>query len=58
MPPNEVGAERLETAAMIVHDRHHVITLGRACDKCRETAELLAQVLIRTDGGEKPPPSA
>ena len=45
MDLTELEADRLETAARLLHERAHVVSVGHACDKCRRTATDVARVL-------------
>lgn len=41
-------AERVETAAQVLHDRRHPLGASHACDRCRADARAVADVLTRT----------
>lgn len=58
MPLTESEAERLETAARVIHETTHFIVRGNACDRCRARARAVARVLWQTADVEPPPPAA
>lgn len=43
--PDPTDAERVETAARVLHDRRHPLGASHACDRCRADARSVADVL-------------
>lgn len=49
------SADRVETAAQVLHDRRHRAGTAHTCDRCREDAAAVAAVLTASsDTGETP----
>lgn len=53
----EIEIQRVETVARILHKRQHRMGSGHVCDKCRELARTLAEVLQGTTERNNPPPA-